>query len=465
MVVLNVLNGSLAITYDGVKSFFPYNFSILDDNVELISDAFGKTISLKYYEFLDGDNNNAPFESVVDLQALLSNYCRANFNSALGGSRVIRSKYDFPGAKNGVITLEDNKTYIIQTHIDLEGDRIECGGIINLFGTSSETSSLTSTGLGIGVPLLTSIYTTVIENITFKDVDTCLSINGNTNLVALDWENVNFSNIPNVGTINTCDNFIYETGAFLSAKGLKFTGTIGTIGMSNSLFIGDGSAGNIIELDASCIVTRRFRIIYSSIVATSSTVGINVNMSATIPTESYILDTVNFSGGGTYISGVIDTSNDSLFVNCKGIKNTAVNGQLYMQGNATATTISATSTFVKVAGTTTPSADNSKVSNSDNRLTIDAVINRKYLIQCHLSFNSGNNNECEFGFYDSQLEGIRTPSRTKSTANSAGRAENVSFACVINAEETDYLEIWCANNSATTNITVTDMNFIITEIK
>lgn len=82
-----------------------------------------------------------------------------------------------------------------------------------------------------------------------------------------------------------------------------------------------------------------------------------------------------------------------------------------------------------------------------------------------MSFTAGNNNECEFGFYDSQLSAVRTPSRTKSTANSAGRAENVSFACVVNADLADYLEIWGANNSAVTNITVTDMNFIITEIK
>ena len=87
------------------------------------------------------------------------------------------------------------------------------------------------------------------------------------------------------------------------------------------------------------------------------------------------------------------------------------------------------------------------------------------MIQCHLSFSSGNNNVCEFGFYDSQLGTIRTPSRTKSTANGTGRAENISFACVISGEVGDYLEIWCANNSATTNIRVTEMNFIITEIK
>jgi len=383
-----------------------------------------------------------------------------------GGSTVfINSKSDFPTSVAGVITLEENKTYIVTTSVDLLGDKLVAGGVVNLFGLSSETSSLTSTGLGVGVPLLTSVYTIVLESITFKDVDTCIDIDGNTNLVALDWENVNFSNIPNVGTLNSCDNFIFETGAFLSSQGLVFTGTIGTIGISNSLFVGIGSAGNIIELDASCVITRRFRIVYSSIVAFGSSVAVDVDVSATIPTEAFILDTVNFSGGGTYLGGLDETSNDSLFVNCVGIQNTAVNGQLYMQGNATATTIGSTSTFVKVAGTTTASADNSKISHSNNRLTIDAVISRKYLIQCHLSFISGNNNVCEFGFYDSQLGTIRTPSRTKSTANGSGRAENVSFACVISGEVGDYLEIWCANNSATTSITVTEMNFLITEIK
>jgi len=190
-----------------------------------------------------------------------------------------------------------------------------------------------------------------------------------------------------------------------------------------------------------------------------------MNASANIPTESYILDTVNFSGGGTYLTGLNHTSNDSLFINCVGITNTAVNGQLYMQGNATTTTVSATNTFYKVAGTTSASADNSKFSHSNNRLTCDATISRKYLIQCVLSFGSGNGNVCEFGFYDSQLSAIRTPSRTKSTANTSGRAENVTFSCVVNMKANDYLEIHCANTSATNNILVDNMNFVVTEIK
>jgi len=376
----------------------------------------------------------------------------------------VNSKTDFPAPVSGVITLQANKTYIVTTSIDLLGDRLVTSGVCNLFGLSSEVSFLTSNGLGAGIPLLTSEYTTVLENITINDVDTAVSIDGTSRIVALDWENVNFLNVPNVGIIDSSENFIYETGAFLNSKGLKFTGTIGTVGVFNSLFSGDGVSGNIIELDANCIVNRRFRIIYSSIIAFSNTTGIHVNISATIPIEGYILDTVNFSGGGTYLSGIDETSNDSLFTNCVGINNTFVNGQMYMQANATATTISNTTDFFKVAGTTTPSADNSKYTSTNNRLTNDAVIERKYLVICNLSFNSGATNVCEFGFFDSRVNDVRIPSRTKSTANAGGRAENISFQCVINHSQGDYIEVWAKNTSATTNITVTEMNVTITQL-
>lgn len=375
----------------------------------------------------------------------------------------VRAKKDFGQAVNGVITLLDNYTYFITNDIDLEGARLVGGSDTTLIGGSSENCTLTSTGLNTGVALFTSAYTTPIRHISFTDVDTAIDIDGTARTVALDWTGVNFVNVPNIGTIDTPDNWIFSKGAFLSSEGLVFTGTVGTIGIDNSLFVGSGAAKNIIELDASCTVTRRFRIIYSSIVAFASTVGVDVDLSATIPTEGFILDTVNFSGGGTYLGGLDNTSNDSLFINCVGITNTSVNGQMYMQGNATATTIVATNTFYKVAGTTTASADNEKYSHSSNRLTNDATIERKYLIQCSLSFNAGNNNVCEFGFYDSKLGAVRTPSRTKATANSAGRAESITFFCVVQHSSGDYIEIHCANTSSTTNITVTEMNVVITE--
>jgi hypothetical protein len=375
---------------------------------------------------------------------------------------IINTKADFPASSNGVITLLDNITYFIAAVVDLTGDRLVCGANTTIIGGSSENCRIKSTGL-TGTALITSVYSLPMRNITIE-ADVALDLDGDGTTTALDWFGVNFTDCGSVGTIKDYTNFIIADSAFLNSGDLTFDGTIGTIGISQCLF--DCSSTNtVFILPATLTVTRRFRVIYSSFVVLSGETGINVNASATIPTEAYILDTVNFAGGGTYITGVDHTSNDALFTSCVGITNTAVNGQLYMQGNVTATTVSDTNTFYKVAGTTTASADNSKFSHSDNRLTCDAVISRKYLIQANLAFTSGNNNVCEFGFYDSQLLGIRTPSRTKSTANAGGRAEGVNFFCVVEMGSGDFLEVHAANTSAITNITVEQMNFIITEIK
>jgi hypothetical protein len=420
---------------------------------------------------LNLDDNKRPYFKQLNLDDTFDEIQDA-VNSIGGGSGLssgniifISSVTDLPVAVGGVITLLANVTYFIVSDIDLNGSRLVGASDTTLIGGSSENSTLTSTGLAVGVALFTTEWTTPIRYIAFKDVDTAININGITNApVALDWAGVNFVNVPNVGVINNTANFIFTKGAFLNSKGLRFTGSIGTVGIDTSIFVGDGSVGNIIELDASCIITRRFRIIYSSFVNFGSTMAINVNLNATIPTESYILDTINFSGGGTYLTGVMQTSNDALFKSCVGINNTAVNGQLYMQDNVTATVIANTTNFTKILGTTTASVDNSKFTHTNNRLTCDAIISRKYLIQCSLSFSAGNANVCEFGFYDSILGGIRVPSKTKTTANAAGRAENITFFCVVNMNINDYIEIHTRNTSTVTNITVDQMNFTITEI-
>jgi len=373
----------------------------------------------------------------------------------------VGSKSDLPTPSAGVITLAANATYFITGTVDLTGDRLECGENTAIIGGSSENCRIKSTGLVAA--LITSVYSLPIRNITIEAA-LALNLDGDGTTTAIDWFGVNFTDCAVVGTVKDYTNFIMTDCAFLNSGGMTLDGTIGSVGFSSCLF-NCNTTNTVFILPATLTITRRFRVIYSSFVVLSGETGINVNASATIPTETYILDTVNFSGGGTYLTGVSVTSNKALFINCTNILNSSVNAQLYMQANATATTVSVQNTFYKIAGTTTASADNSKFSHSDNRLTCDAVISRKYLIQANLSFTSGNNDICQFGFYDSQLATVRTPSKTKATANGSGRAENVSFACVVTMAINDYIEVYCTNTSASTNITVDQLNFIITEIK
>ena len=374
----------------------------------------------------------------------------------LTGLVFVQSLSDLPTPVLGVRTLLSGICYYFLTHIDLLGDRLVCQDNVVILGTSSETCSISSTGLVL--PLISSNYTLDIRHISITAAFV-FDIDG-LGTAALDWTAVNLINCPLIGTIKNFGNFIYDKGTFINSGGLTFDGTADTIALNNSLF---SCSGDGITIAATAVISRRFRITYSSFVVHSTFTGIKVDALATIPVESFILDTVNFSGAGTYVTGVTVTSNKSLFENCKGIANTSVNGQLYMQNNATATVIPNTVDFVKVAGITIPSPDNSKYLHSNNRLTNDAVIERRFLVMATISFTAGTNNECEFGIYDSTIAGIRPDTASATTAAGGGRVESVKIMSLISHKQGDYIEVWCRNITTATNITVESLNVIIIE--
>lgn len=380
---------------------------------------------------------------------------------------VVDSKEDLPDAVSGVIALASGYTYLITNDIDLEGDRIAAAGAVNLFGLSSETSSLTSTGLAAETPLITSIYTVVLRSLTIKDVGTALSIDGNTHTIALDWRAVNFSNVPNVGVVNTCDNFIFETGAFLGSQGLRFTGTIGTVGINGSLFVSLAAAGNVIELDASAIITRRFRIIYSSFVVLTGSTGINVNASATISTENYILDTVNFSGAGTYLSGTAFTSEKSFFVNCIGITNTTAIANMYMKNNETATVVSVQGTKYAMAGVTEVSSINQKFAHilARNSVQYTSSVPRIFRIACSFSLTAAQNNVIAVYLGVKRGESVDPDADIISesevyVAATGTRPDAGVVQCITALNEDDEVYLIVQNTSGTNDITVSFMNLI-----
>lgn len=408
--------------------------------------------------------SSSPEKGTIVYDDTISSFFSHNGNNwqNLGNPKnftFVSTKSDFPDPVEGVITLEADRTYFITDTVDLTGDRLVGSSNTTIIGGSSENCILTSTGLGASTPLLTTSWTTPIRHISFKDVGTGFLINGTANSAALDWTGVNFVNVPNVGTINGCENFILSKSALLNSNGLKFTGTCATIGIDNSLFSGNGDAGNIIELDASAVITRRFRIIYSAVVAFSSSVGLNVSTSATIPNETYILDTVSFSGGGTYLSGVQADSNKALFLNCTGIDNSADISQYYMNGNATATTVSVIGDLYKVAGTTTSASVTQKFTNTDNRATYNGALTRFFKVTATLSVTSANNNQV--GIYVAKNGTALAESEIYITTNASGRAEGAVVQTLTQLTNGDYVEIFVENDTSTSDITVTELNVIV----
>lgn len=369
----------------------------------------------------------------------------------------VSSVSDLPTASGGVITLADNITYFFTTTVDLLGSRFVCGVNTTILGASSENCRIKSTGL-TGTALITSVYSLPIRNITIE-ADVALNLDGDGTTTALDWFGVNFTDCATVGTIKDYSNFIMADSAFLNSGGLTFDGTIGTVGFSQCLFDVNGTNTAFI-LPSTLTISRRFRIIYSSFVVGTGQTALNVNTSATIPTEGYILDTVNFAGGGTYNTGVQYDDNKALFVNCKGINNSDSIANYYMSDNATVTNVITVATPLKIAGTTTANSINQKFTHTNNRATYTGAINRNFKVTATVSVTSASAND-QIGFYIAKNGTVITESEMYVTTNASARAESVTIQTITSLITNDYVETWVENDTDASDVTVTFLNVII----
>lgn len=373
---------------------------------------------------------------------------------------IVDTLEDLPDPIEGVINLNASTAYFFVNELDLVGNRMVGSSNTTLLGTSSETSIITSTGLGVGVPLFSTSFTTPIRHIAFKDVDTAISITEAGNSAAYDWLGVNFVNVPNIGTLGGGGNFILLNCAILNSKGLIFTGTWGTIGIDSCLFSGDGAVGTLITINPSCVVTRRFRVIYSAIVAFGSTVGIDVDALATLPIEGFILDTISFSGGSTYLGGIVGSNGNSLFSNCTGVVNSYEISNYYMNGNSTVTVIGSVGVAVKIAGTTLSNPLTQKFINTDNRATYVGGVTRLFNATAVASVTSTSRND-QIGFYLTKNGVLITESKIYVTTDTNNRAENVVIQALSSLAPNDYIEVWAENSSDSSNVTITELNVLV----
>jgi hypothetical protein len=251
--------------------------------------------------------------------------------------------------------------------------------------------------------------------------------------------------------------------AFLNASGLTFDGTIGTIAFGNCLF-DTSSGGTAITLASTLTVSRRFRIIYSSFVTLSGETSLNVSSSATISDERYILDTVNFSGGGTYIAGVNQTSNKTLFTNCVGIQNTTTRGFYYMVNNATDTIIGLpnVNVWVKALGTTTADSNNSKFTHTNNRLTYTGAFNTSFLVSVNTAVRSSISNQ-NISIGIAKNGSILSNSEMTIRTSTSNQEHPGSTQYQIDLVTNDYVELF-VKNSQSTDIRVSDLNFSVVKI-
>jgi hypothetical protein len=195
--------------------------------------------------------------------------------------------------------------------------------------------------------------------------------------------------------------------------------------------------------------------------------GINLDSSATIPADSYILTYCNFSGGGTYLSGVDQTSNKALFINNIGITNTSNVGHYYMQNNATATTIGAgnQNNWFKAAGTTTVGLGNSPkwTTAVTNRLTYAGSVTTEFVMTVVGSVQSTANG-VTIGVGIAENGVIQSESAVSVRTTTLNVPFSFSLQDIIQVSTGNYFEVFVRNETGTQNVTLSDVNVIIQKI-
>lgn len=166
---------------------------------------------------------------------------------------------------------------------------------------------------------------------------------------------------------------------------------------------------------------------------------------------------------GTNISSSSPVTGDSLrYDGTNWSPYTRHNAAMYFSANATATTIGAVNTPVKISATYS-SEELVSFTHLTGRLTYNGTSARKFRLQCSLSFLVATNDR-RAGAYIAINGAVVTRSNQRSSGSGAADGGFVNLILVTTLNQNDYVEIFVENNETADSITVTNLYTLITEL-
>lgn len=138
-------------------------------------------------------------------------------------------------------------------------------------------------------------------------------------------------------------------------------------------------------------------------------------------------------------------------------------GQMYMHDNATATVITNTTTFVKIAGTSTAGTLN-EYTHTSGRLTNASTYKRKLRVSITGTMIAHQHDYIEFGVYDSTISAVQVDSRMKIYTHHGTDPIIFCTDTIIEHGPGDYIEVHIRDITSVHNVTVERLNVVVTEI-
>ena len=229
---------------------------------------------------------------------------------------------------------------------------------------------------------------------------------------------------------------IVQTGAVTGAPVLDVDGSVNKI---RTIENGSGILANV-SAQNGIVLSHNF---------TSNTDGLPIllNTTADSPTIASIV-----AGSGISIA----------VVNSSGIEISSIADQIYaqvtMQANATATTIATSGTAVKVAGTWLVQTESNFTGDTTGRLTYNGGTTEVISANVSITFEHAGSGSDDLAVYIAKNGSVLTASKLTRAVTGNNRG-NVGTFFNVSMTADDYLEVFVANDSDTSDITVVDCLF------
>lgn len=377
---------------------------------------------------------------------------------------IVKTAADLSG------TLDSTKLYMLDGLIDMGSQSIEVpAGGLSIAGLNGARDPFGLTSSANNYTMFTSPSGSysgdlVIESMTITTNGTnskVFDLDNDNNSNAVDITGVNFTDCTSLGELTDYRQLLLDNIGFISIDdGLTFNGTWTGIRVTTSIVI-NFPAATLFKEGTSFAVNNIFSDI-NFLSVNSAGVLFDFNESDITSKGGFSLTNVR-SAASDAVPNIDASSSYARFRNCNGIKNTYVGGQWYVSSTS-ATTISAISVPVKIAGTTTYNDMQWFTQTTSNAFVYDGNQTIDVEVKGNLSFTGTNGDVINLYIrqWDSSASGYIDLSQTAgSTLNASGRAEGVAFNGIGTLDNGDRIELWVENESAARNVTALVNGYVI----
>nr|WP_294860618.1 hypothetical protein [uncultured Fluviicola sp.] len=364
----------------------------------------------------------------------------------------VRTEADFPAPVAGVITLvsgveyEINGTITLANSINLNGCTIK--------GEDSSNDKLVYTG---GGSMFTGNKTGNLRFLTLTAASgSVFGIDALGTAQNMIVQNCFFLGSSSVGTIAGVGGTVFfaTVAYFVNTNGITFQNDNNVV-LNNTLW--DVSNSNIYERFVGTF--NVIQLLGGDRLATSTNTATALDISGITSVVAGSVKVVMFVGTGTYVTG---TFTNAWEVEATGIstqKDEVAGGNMYVT-TPVATTFVATNTPVKVLGTTTSAGLFRMTSPANNRITYSGSKTRSFYVSGAMSISQPNSNRF-FSFYIAKNGVIIPESRQDIKVVNSTDQVSLPISCRVSLAPGDYIEVWVANQTATTDVTVQTLNLSV----